>query len=124
MDKRLGGENLNEIRSQVRTNEELSNNIKEVFKVVMSLSVEGVFPNIDELFNILDIRSKCRELTMPLALVLSVMSKGIRDGDQAVLKLFYEISRDMFGFDNDEGTGFGQLLSAIKCIRINCEKKS
>lgn len=124
MDKRLGGENLNEIRSQVRTNEELSNNIKEVFKVVMSLSVEGVFPNIDELFNILDIRSKCRELTMPLALVLSVMSKGIRDGDQAVLKLFYEICRDMFGFDNDEGAGFGQLLSAIKCIRINCEKKS
>ena len=108
-------------KNELKKDPSLSNNIKEVVQSVMSLSVEGVFPDIDELFRILDVRSKCGDLTFPLALVLSVMSKGIQTGDPAVLKLFYEIWRDMFGFSDDEGSGFGQLMAAIKYIRFNGE---
>lgn len=112
--KKLAG-----IKDKMPNNEDISNNIKKVVENVMSLSVEGVFPDIDALFDMLDVRSKCGKLTMPLALVLSVMSKGIKTGDPNVLKLFYDIWRDMFGFGDDEGYGFGQLLSAIKYIRID-----
>ena len=110
------------LRKEISNNPDLNNNIKEVVKNVMSLSVEGVFPDIDELFRILDVKSKCGELTFPLALVLSVMSKGIQTGDPAVLKLFYEIWRDMYGLSDDEGPGFGQLMAAIKYIRFDGEK--
>lgn len=112
---------LSEMKNQMSNSADISNNIKQVVENVMNISVEGVFPNIDELFSMMDVRSKCGELTMPLALILSVMSRGIRDGDPTVLKLFYDIWRDLFGFDGDEGTGFGQLLSAIKYIRFDGE---
>lgn len=75
-------------------------------------------------YNQLNVKNEIGNLNLWTALCLSVIMTGIKKGDPAVLKLVYEILKDMEGKnDAAHSLGFDKLLIAIKNAKKEQENK-
>lgn len=71
----------------------------------------------------LDIKDEIGNLNLWTALCLSVIMTGIKKGDPAVLKLVYEMLKDMDDKDKHaHSIGFDKLLIAIKNAKKEADK--